>query len=221
MNVGDQTGSPAFAQRTQSAQMEPEDERETGSGDDALATADFSHIVDPRLLSLLHHWLDLRNGGPLPRRCTLDVIAMPSVLPIIWVCEYLPSEGTFRHRLGGEDANAIFGMSLRGKRLEEVLHPDRVGATRTLLCQVMNEKLIMHRVGLFYQRHGRMLFGERLMLPLKSDDGAGDLVVGATATKHLETTDDTNRQLNTVTTISIDSGERRVTELQVPVPVSR
>lgn len=193
---------------------------DAGTGTDVLAAADFSHVVDPRLMRLLDHWLALRAGGSLPRRGDLDALAIPTVLPIIWICDYLPTENTFRHRLAGEDANAIFGMSLRGKRLEEVLHPDRVDATRQLLTQVVQDKVIMHRVGVFYQRRGRVLFGERLILPLKSDDGSGDLIVGATATKQLVSTDRSDRQHNTVTTIAIGTGTRQVTDLRVPVPVS-
>lgn len=138
-------------------------------------------IKSPALRLLLQHYLEVRGDRRMPSRRDLDAARLGPVLSIIWVNEYVPSAGTFRYRLAGEEVNEIFGVSVAGKLLSDFVGPDRFGPVNDNFLRVIREDAVLLATGPIYSCTDRIALGERLALPLSSDGKNADGILGATS----------------------------------------
>jgi hypothetical protein len=76
--------------------------------------------------------------------------------------------------------NAVFGYSLRGKRLSEIIEPHMLDAVRQRYLHVLNTPGVVYAVGRVYMRVGGYREGERLILPLSDDGVNGTHLFGVT-----------------------------------------
>lgn len=155
----------------------------------------------------------------IPHRTDLDPSGFPTALPIVFLCEQTPDGRTFRHRLAGEDMNALFGCNLRGRVLDDVIHPDRVAATRNAFHLTLRDKAVVHRIGPIYRMKRAVIAAELLILPLCDRNGGPASVVGGLASRtvnHTDAppTDGTNR----LTVVSIETGRKSLDRIDMPVP---
>ncbi|WP_282606858.1 PAS domain-containing protein [Pelagibius sp. Alg239-R121] len=140
----------------------------------------FNRLSDPRLAVFLDHYLEVRGERTMPSRQDIDALRLGPVLPFIWLSDYEAAHDTFRYRLAGEEVNAVFGSRITGKLLSEIVKGGRFPTVNELFLRVVNEKLALHAEGPIYRCTDRMTLGERLVLPLSSDGGTADGLVGVT-----------------------------------------
>jgi len=168
---------------------------------------------------LLKHWLHLAELPEIPHRTDLDPTQFPSTLPIVFLCEPTPDGQTFRHRLAGEDMNALFGCNLRGRVLDDVIHPERIDATRNAFRLSLRERAIVHRIGPIYRLKRAVIAAELLILPLVGLGNGPDSVVGGLASRTVGhgdalPTDGTNQ----LTAVSVETGRKSLDCIAMPVP---
>ena len=138
---------------------------------------------DPRFFLLLDHWKSIRRGDRLPPRTRIDPVAFGSLLPMIWMVDFVPSIGSFRYRLSGEKINATFGFSLAGRTMRDVVGPSKIDMVDQSFRRVIEEPCILRVFGPMYRCTNRYLSGERLVLPLASDGARGDAIIGLTISR--------------------------------------
>jgi hypothetical protein len=83
----------------------------------------FGALADRRLGAVCRHWKNLVRNDMPPVRQALDPGAFMTALPFLWICERQGGSGRFVVRLAGEEINALFGRTLRGRFLDEILPP--------------------------------------------------------------------------------------------------
>lgn len=127
--------------------------------------------------AVMNHWLDVRGNRRMPKREDLDPMAMPNALSFVWLCDYEPDRTYFTYRLAGEHINNLFGFSLRGRELAEIVAPERLQAIRERYRRVVTTPAIVYNDGRVYANQGRNYEGERLILPLgMGPDAVGGLL---------------------------------------------
>lgn len=124
----------------------------------------------PALRTVVRWWLSAYTTDRLPSRRDIDLNAIRHALPYVWLVEHLPQDDGYRYRLAGEHVNDVFGFSLRGKRLRDVVEPHLLETVRARFQHVRTAPGVVHALGRVYMRIGGHREGERLILPL-SDDG--------------------------------------------------
>lgn len=144
-----------------------------------LSMADFPHVSDERLRSVLAHWFEIRRGRLLPSRLDIDPGRIRAALPYVWLCDYEPESGSFRYRLAGEEVNALYGISLAGRDLGESLPGDIAPGALARYRNMAQEPVVIHMKGKIHFTDGRAFDGERLVLPLGADGVRMDTLWGA------------------------------------------
>ena len=137
-------------------------------------------ISSEALQVLLAHWLEARRSRRLPARCDIDATRLGPVLANIWLHDYDPGAGTFRYRLAGEEVNRVFGGSVAGRLLPDVLSSDRLAPVNGNFLKIIGERVAMLASGPIYRCADRIAIGERLALPLAGDGETADGIIGAT-----------------------------------------
>src|SRR3546814_18215189 len=94
--------------------------------------------------------------------------------------EYEPAAGTVRYRLAGEEVNDIWGFAVAGRLLSDFVPPERFSPTNESFLKVLRDEAALIASGAVYRCSGRVGLGERLILPLASDDVTADGLIGAT-----------------------------------------
>lgn len=164
-------------------------------------------IKSPQLRLLLDHYLDVRGGRRMPARRDIDPTRLGPVLSIIWLNEYEAESGTFRYRLAGEEVNEIFGGSVAGRLLSDIVFGDRFEVTNEAFLKVIRDEVALLASGPVYRCTDRIAMGERLVLPLASDGVNGDGLLGATARSTLVDLDAVSMSEQQSTYIPIDDLE--------------
>src|SRR3546814_16131029 len=96
-------------------------------------------IKTQRLRMLLEHYLEVRGTRRMPSRGDIDALRLGPALPIIWMSEYEPAAGTFRYPLAGEDANEIWGFSVAGRLLSDLVPPELFSPTTDSFLTVLRD----------------------------------------------------------------------------------
>ncbi|WP_133612851.1 PAS domain-containing protein [Dongia mobilis] len=86
----------------------------------------------PNIAALLAHWQAL-GGGSAPTRAQFDPMAVPRLLPHIYVVEFETRPFRVRYRLTGTKADEWNGFNITGRYIDEFLVDDKFGANRILL----------------------------------------------------------------------------------------
>ncbi len=138
-------------------------------------------VRDHRLRLVALTWLDCRGDRLVPDRADLDPAALASVLPHMWVNEFDTATGRFRCRLAGATVNAMYGVHLRGRFLDEYLPPDLYARLAEPYRRALEVPGIVHVTArLKGETAEHDIVGERLVLPARGANGLTDLLVGAT-----------------------------------------
>ncbi|MBK1669721.1 hypothetical protein CKO28_16905 [Rhodovibrio sodomensis] len=125
-------------------------------------------------------WLSAYTAGRLPNRSEIELNAIKLALPYVWLIEHIPREDAFRYRLAGEHVNGVFGYSLRGKHLREIIEPHMLDTVRDRFLHTLKTPGVVYAVGRVYMRIGGYREGERLILPLSDDGVTGTHLLGVT-----------------------------------------
>jgi hypothetical protein len=148
---------------------------------DSISYARFrAAITEPALLEIAAHWYAARGDRLLPAWRDIDAYTLARHLPIVWSWRYDFTGDTFIGRLAGEEINAMLGLSIRGKTIEECFAPDAVPVVRQRYQAVMDGPCFMFSHGKVFARGGHTGSGERIVLPLADDGVRSDGLLGAT-----------------------------------------
>jgi hypothetical protein len=137
-------------------------------------------ITEPALREIAAHWDAVRGDRRMPAWRDIDAYALAPHLPIIWSWRYDIIRKTFIGRLAGEEINAMLGVSIRGKTIEECFAPDVAAVVRQRYQAVMDGPAFMFSYGKVFASAGRTGQGERIVVPLAEDGVRPDGVLGAT-----------------------------------------
>jgi hypothetical protein len=125
-------------------------------------------------------WLQTYDSGTIPSRCGIDLTRIRRALPFIWLVEYQRDADDFRYRLAGEHVNDVFGRSLRGRDLREVIAPAKLDEVYKRFRYVVDTPGGVHCLGRVYMHIGTYREGERLILPLADDGDSVTHLLGVT-----------------------------------------
>lgn len=132
-------------------------------------------IVHAQTHALLSYWQRLRGDRPAPYRSEVDPRSMDCDIGNVFIIEVL-DDGTERFRVAGSQVINTFGMELRGVPVRAILDVSAREGVATLI----SETLATAAIG--YARLcpgvGGSELWEMLLLPLRSDSGKLDRVLG-------------------------------------------
>jgi hypothetical protein len=139
-----------------------------------------STISSPSLKAVAHHWHDVRAGRRMPSWSDLCPSRIAAQLPIVWSYKYDAPTDSFIGRLAGDRISQIFGKNFRGLPLSELHSPEAFPDVFARCKRIVMEPALYHANGRVFRHLDRAGQGERIMLPLSSDDVLGDGILGAT-----------------------------------------
>lgn len=127
---------------------------------------------------LFRYWNTIRGKRDLPRRDELEPSDIRMLLPNLFILER-DRNGGISFRLAGTHVCALFGQELRGRQFGMLWFGAQAAKTQGIAGQVM-----MHRVPLVLTAKGRTADAQEveieiLLLPLASNEGASDRILGA------------------------------------------
>ena len=77
-------------------------------------------FAEEPLRLLAEHWHSLRGDKAVPRRCDFDPMAIPELLPDVYLVELTRPERRFRYRLVGTRVAEKAGFDATGRYLDEL-----------------------------------------------------------------------------------------------------
>lgn len=166
---------------------------------------DAGQVRAPKLLRLINLWHAARDGGAgLPRKSRIDAVDLggAGLLAQIWLVERQPDRRLV-YRLAGEEINAVFGRSIAGLTLDDLIEPEDAAVVSRRWHRLLDDGLVLHAIGDVYSDAGRLFSGERVVLPLTDDDGLPCFLIGVTDYR------------------LIDPGERAGPQARIGVPGAR
>jgi len=137
-------------------------------------------FADPRFEPMIRHWLSLRQTDPIPRRGSIDPTQFHSSLDMVWLLER-HADGHYRYRLAGQAISEIHGGIRRDTDTSTLFRPEALAMFRSRWEAVLDHGMLVRAEGMVVLAGGDQLSRvERLMLPLRADDGAVSVILGAT-----------------------------------------
>jgi len=143
-----------------------------------IAIQDKLPDADPRVFEFLDAWRAARVDGAIPYRARFDPLNIPSLLKSVWLYQYEPGIGDFVCHLAGEEINEAWGQRINGCRLRQVVGDDDHDTVLGRWQEIVSRGFIQY--GMARERLSRQQVrrGERILAPMKSDNGAVDVVLG-------------------------------------------
>lgn len=136
-------------------------------------------IRSPALRAVLAHWNDVRRHRKMPSWSDLNPGSMGPHLGLIWAFKYDRGSGEFTARLAGNRIMVGFGKSFRGTPLKELHPPDIFEWVHEGLTRIVSEPACYRSSGELFKSSGRTVEGERVVLPLGTDEAGADGALGA------------------------------------------
>lgn len=137
---------------------------------------------DERIVELYRYWLSIHPArGVLPGRQHLDPVAVPKLLPWLWLVEFERQPLRFRYRLMGTEHVAALGRDATGKWLDEV-HPRFKSSSgySQFIAAAEHGEVGFHKGSRINHRKDSCMSTERLVLPLGRNGRDVDLLLGIT-----------------------------------------
>lgn len=146
-----------------------------------MSFADFAQsIVSTNLRHVAEVWHQACNGRRMPAWSDINPARLKAQLPIVWSYTYDPERDDFIGRLAGQ---TILGMScghFKGLWLSEIRPPDKYPRSLARARRIVKEPALYRGEGLVYQTSEKFGFGERISLPIASQDSFASGIFGAT-----------------------------------------
>jgi len=138
-------------------------------------------VENEKLRQLFDYWLGMVSGLTPPRKADIDPMAIPRLLPHIWIQEHVPGTTEFRCRLAGEDVKDRYAVDIIGPLFSEVIGDKAWALVSEQYMLSINTPGICHSIGPVYMHTiERMGIGERILMPLQNNEGVNAFILGAT-----------------------------------------
>ena len=139
--------------------------------------------MHPAIAQVEAYWHGLRESRALPLRSDIDPRGIRRALEYTFILEKI-APGLGRFRLAGQHLNELMGMEVRGMPLTSLFEPEARRDVTDHLTRVFEapEGVVM-QLGSTRSIGRPALFGELLLLPLKSDLGDVSRALGCLVTK--------------------------------------
>lgn len=135
---------------------------------------------DSRFAPLVGHWLALRQDDGIPHRGAVDPSHFGCCLDIVWLLER-HADGRYRYRLAGQTIAELHGGIRRGTEVSGLFSRKSLEMFQPRWEAVLDRGQLVRAQGIVSLADGaKTSHVERLMLPLRSDDGTVSVVLGAT-----------------------------------------
>jgi hypothetical protein len=136
---------------------------------------------DPRIRQPYQYWRAACPQGRLPGRQHIDPVAMPALLPWIWLVDVRRDPLRFKYRLMGTEQVRIMEREVTGQWMDEV-------NARFVTSPAYPQFVTVAERGTTAYRRGKPLFHiskdyllmERLLLPLAHDGVVVDMLLAIT-----------------------------------------
>lgn len=140
-----------------------------------------SGFADTRFARMIRHWLALRQEDAVPHRGAVDPARFKDSLDMVWLMER-HDDGHYRYRLAGEKIAEIHGGIRRGSDTAALFNPQALAMFRARWEEVLDRGQLVRAEGIVLLAGGDQISRvERLMLPLRGDDGEVSVILGATS----------------------------------------
>ncbi len=139
---------------------------------------DFAHVEDEKIRSVLAHWLDVRGDRLCPSRTDLDPLNMRAALEIVFILDFEAESRRLRYRLSGEKVNDVYGVSLAGRYLDEILGAEAYEKSWSRNELLIKVPYIRYNIGYIYGQRREIWLGQRLLLPLVTNGRSVDGILG-------------------------------------------
>lgn len=134
--------------------------------------------VDPRITGFLRVWREARAGRLVPLKRDIDPIRFPRLLPYVWLYRFDPERDDFVCRLAGEEVNGAWQRSIKGLTLREIVGDKDQPTIRGRWDQIISEPLVQYGAAVERLTALTLHRAERMLVPLASDDGTCDHILG-------------------------------------------
>lgn len=135
--------------------------------------------ADARVLELYHYWRNIHPaGGGLPGRQHVDPLAIPGLLPFVWLADVQRAPLRFRYRLLGTEHAHVFGRDYTGCWLDEVHVGFDTAPAYHQYVEAAERGRVVYRRGhtlVMLPKDYRSI--ERLLLPLARDGRTVDMLL--------------------------------------------
>lgn len=142
-----------------------------------------AQIVSPALRAVVGHWNEARRERKMPSWSELSPATLAPHLSMIWAFKYDRDSDDFTARLAGNRMMVGFGKSFRGTPMKDLHPPASFPTVHARMKRVVCEPACYRSFGPLFKANGRVIEGERVILPLGSDDSCADGALGASAYK--------------------------------------
>ena len=129
---------------------------------------------------MVRHWLALRQVDAIPHRSAVDPAQFRDCLEMVWLMER-HEDRHYRYRLAGQSIVEIHGGIRRGTDTSSLFSPQAVHMFTPRWEAVLDRGHLVRAEGVVRLSDGDLASRvERLMLPLRGDDGSVSVILGAT-----------------------------------------
>jgi hypothetical protein len=136
-------------------------------------------ISSSALKDVARHWGEACQGGKLASWNDLRPAAIKQHLPIVWSYDYDAANDDFVGRLAGAEIARLSAGPFKGVRLSEIRPSDRYPRALPRARRVISEPALYRGHGLVYQSAESIGVGERIVMPLRSDENYPGGIFGA------------------------------------------
>jgi hypothetical protein len=136
---------------------------------------------DERIAALHAYWRRIRPAdGRLPGRQHVDPVAIPRLLPWVWMVDVQQAPRRFKYRLIGTEVVRAMGCDQTGKWIDEAYRGWEAGATYPQFLAAAEGMICYRRGAPVVHVPKEYLLTERLLLPLARDGTAVDMLLALT-----------------------------------------
>lgn len=148
------------------------------------AFADFLNtIASPALKEIAQHWRDICPPDRLPGWKDIRPSAIKKHLPIVWCYDYDAQQDDFIGRLAGIEITGVSSKPFKGTRLSELRPKDVYPRSLMRAKRVVEEPAFYCGRGVVYKTAEQRGYGERIVMPLRTDGNDPPGIFGASEYK--------------------------------------
>jgi hypothetical protein len=133
----------------------------------------------PKIRQLADYWLSIHPPLGLPGRQHFEPLAIPSLLPHLFLVNVDHAGPTFSYRLMGTSLATVYGGDYTGQRFETAFDAGKMAPPYLDACKMLVDKQPRWRKApASFRRDREYLTMERVMLPLAANGVTVNMLLG-------------------------------------------